>query len=238
MKLIRHKFKSLTLGLILASVPLLGSCAPTTIDWTEEVKMHDGKIIVIKRHEELGISGLPLARRGARKFWEFCYAPMKVHWRSKPEYFPEAFHVLEGKAYVRVTITSCGSCQLHGFPDTSALYFVWEGSAWKKIDHKDFPPGLRYNMLGSTHYDDDGSRDVRGLVTIEQKEARVPEMYKMMRRNPEIIGLNDQVFHQGLNRPPIYVRDSCKKCNGRGPTYSGTPPTNEVFLPASRTDCK
>lgn len=235
MKNLTRLFSSILFGIMSVSIPLSAACAPTVIDWSEEVKLHDGKIIVIKRHDEMGASGLPLSHRGSRKYWQFCYAPMKIHWKSKPGYFPEVFDIVDGKAYVRVTIGSCESCMLHGYPETSALYFVWEGGAWKKISHKDFPPGLRVNMLNGTHYDDDGSRDVHGLVTIAQKEQLDGEIYWLMRKKPEIIGLNDWVTYQGPNRPPKYARDACKECMGvRGQTTS----TPEVFLPASRTDCK
>lgn len=232
---ITKQITRMTLGLVLASVPMLGGCAPTEIDWSEEVKLHDGKIIVVKRHEELGASGLPLAHRGSRKYWQFCYAPMNIHWKSKPDYFPEVFDIVDGKAYVRVTISSCEQCMLHGYPETSALYFVWEGGAWKQIDHKDFPAGLRYNMLGNTYYDDDGSRDVRGFVTVEQKEHLDAAFYRLMRQRPEVIGGNDTVTYLGPNKPPIYARDACKKCKG---IHGQTTSTSEVFLPASHTDCK
>jgi hypothetical protein len=222
---ITKRITRLTLGFVLASIPMLAGCAPTEIDWSEEVKLHDGKVIVVKRHEELGRSGLPLAMRGARKYWLFCYAPMNIVWKSKPEYFPEVFDIVDGKAYVRVSIGSCESCMLHGYPETNALYFMWEGGAWKKIDYKDFPPGLRFNMLGGTHYDDDGSRDVRGLVTIEEKEELAPEMYWLMRKKPEIVGRNDT----------LAFRDSCKKCKS---VHVQTDGTSEVFLPATSRDCK
>jgi hypothetical protein len=76
---------------------------------------------------------------------------------------------------------------------------------------------------------------VHGLVTIAQKEQLDGEIYWLMRKKPEIIGLNDWVTYQGPNRPPKYARDACKECIGiRGQTTS----TPEVFLPASRTDCK
>lgn len=218
-------FTFMTLGMVLVAVPTLGGCAPTEIDWNEEVKLRDGQIIVIKRHEELGRSGLPLAHRGSRKFWEFCYAPMNIHWRSKPDYFPEVFDIVDGKAYVRVSIGHCESCMLHGYPETNALYFIWDGGAWKKIGYKDFPAGLRYNMLNGTHYDDDGSRDVRGLVTVAQKEQLDGEIYWLMRKKPEIVGRNDTVA----------FRDACKQCKT---TRVQTDSTAEVFLPASHTDCK
>jgi hypothetical protein len=205
--------------------PRISTAAPTVLDWSEEVKLHDGQIIVIKRHDELGAFGFPLAHRGARKYWQFCYAPMGIHWKSKPAYFPETFDIVDGKAYVKVSIGGCELCMLHGYPDTDALYFVWEGGVWKKIDYKDFPKGLRYNMLNNTDYDDDGTRDVRGLVTIAQKEERDPNMYWLMRKKPEITGLNETVAYRG----------ACIKCRGyRVDTTSNS----EVFLPAASEDCK
>jgi hypothetical protein len=232
---ITKQITRMTLGFLLASVPMLGGCAPTEIDWSEEVKLHDGKVIVVKRHEELGASGLPLAHRGSRKYWQFCYAPMNIHWKSKPGYFPEVFDIVAGKAYVRVSIGNCILCMLHGYPETAALYFVWEGSEWKKVGYKDFPSGLRYNMLNGTHYDDDGSRDVRGLVTIEQKEQLDGEIYWLMRKKPAIVGLNDRVTYRGVNQPPIYARDACRKCKEMQSIETND--TSEVFLSSTRKDC-
>ena len=206
-------------------LPRMSASAPTVLDWSEEVKLHDGRIVVIKRHDELGAIGFPLAHRGARKYWQFCYAPMGIHWKSKPEYFPETFDIVDGKAYVKVSIGGCELCMLHGYPDTDALYFVWEGSNWKKIDYKDFPKGLRYNMLNNTDYDDDGTRDVRGLVTIAQKEERDPNMYWLMRKRPGITGLNETVAYHG----------ACEKCKG---IHGQTTSDSEVFLPAHSKDCK
>ena len=206
-------------------LPRMSASAPTVLDWSEEVKLHDGRIIVIKRHDELGAIGFPLAHRGARKYWQFCYAPMGVHWKSKPEYFPETFDIVDGKAYVKVSIGGCELCMLHGYPDTDALYFVWEGNTWKKIDYEDYPKGLRYNMLGLTHYDDDGSRDAKGLVTVEQKEHLDGEIYWLMRKKPEITGLNETVAYRG----------ACKKCRGY---RVDTTRNSEVFLSTSNKDCK
>lgn len=223
LRLLYRILRVLAAGMVF--LPALAECAPTVIDWSEEVKLHDGKIIVIKRHEEVGAIGFPLRHRGLRKYWQFCYAPMGIHWKSKPEYFPETFDIVDGKAYAKVSIGGCELCMLHGYPDTDALYFAWENGAWKKIDHKDYPAGLRYNMLNGTHYDDDGSRDVHGLVTIAQKEHLDGEIYWLMRKKPEITGLNETVAYRG----------ACQKCKGiRGQTTN----TSEVFLPASQNDCK
>lgn len=213
------------LASIITFAPRLGQCAPTVLEWSEEVKLHDGRVIVINRHDEIGATGFPLAHRGLRKYWQFCYAPMGIHWKSKPEYFPETFDIVNGKAYAKVSIANCELCMLHGYPERDALYFVWDSGAWKKIAHKDYPKGLRYNMLGGTHYDDDGARDVRGLVTIAQKEELDGEIYWLMRKKPEITGLNETLTRRG----------SCEKCKS---IHVQTTSNADVFLPASRKDCK
>jgi len=219
---------------IVMMLPLHGECAPTVLDWSEEVKLHDGRIIVVKRHDELGASGFPLSHRGPRQYWQFCYAPMGIHWKSKPGYFPGTFDIVDGKAYGKVSISSCEQCMLHGYPDTSALYFVWEDGTCEKIGPEIYPKGLRYNMLNNTEYDDDGSLDVRGLVTIAQKEARDTNIYWLMRKKPEITGLNEWVTYRGRNKPPTYARDACKECRS---VHVQTTNTAEVFLPASRNYC-
>lgn len=201
---------------------------PTVLDWSEEVELHDGKIIVIKRHDEVGRFGFPLAHRGGRKYWQFCYAPMGIHWKSKPDYFPDVFDIVDGKAYVLVPIGSHELCMLHGYPETNALYFVWENGAWKKIPYEEFPKGLRSNLLGNTHYDDDGSRDVRGLVTLAEKETRSPTASWLKKKHPDIYARQ-----RTLNEHPAF-RDACKKAKS---VHGQTDNTPEVFLPATRKDC-
>jgi hypothetical protein len=213
----------LTTAFYLIILPIVGGCAPTVLDWSEEVKLHDGKIIVIKRHEEIGTSGFPVQRRGFRQYYQFCFAPMNIHWKSKPGYFPETFDIVDGKAYAKVSIGGQESCMLHGYPATNAIYFRWDGKAWQKIDYQEYPKGLRYNMLAGTH-DQDPKRDVSGLVTIADKEKRDGEIYYVMRKFPEITGLNETLDY----------RDACKKWIGaRGLTTS----TPEIFLPATSKDC-
>jgi hypothetical protein len=204
-------------------LPLVAASAPTVLDWSEEVKLHDGKIIVIKRHDEIGATGFPLFHRGARKYWQFCYAPMGIHWKSKPEYFPETFDIVDGKAYAKVSISG-QECMLHGYPETSALYFVWENTAWKKIDYESYPKGLRYNLLANTHYDDNGSRDVHGLVTLEQKPQRDTNMYYIMKKFPAITGINETITRRGI-------------CEKEKSERTITNSTSEVFLPTTRKDC-
>lgn len=199
--------------------------APTKIKWTEEVQLHDGTVIQIKRVEELGTSGFPVQRRGFTKFFEFCYPPMGIYWKSRPEYWPETFDIVDGKAYAKVTISSCFECRDHGYPETNALYFIWERGAWKKIDYAAYPKGLRLNLLMDSHLDDDGTRDVHGPVSLAEKAKRDFGLYSQMKA----AGVS------GRNEPP-YLRNTCQRCKAIQ-LYDDSP-SSEVFLPSNRKDCE
>lgn len=200
--------------------------APTEIKWTEEVQLHDGKIIQLKRRLELtGYSFLAPNRRGVAKYYEFCYAPMAIYWKSKPEYKPETFDIVEGRAYAKVTITGCFECASHGYPETNALYFVWAAGAWKKIDHAEYPEGLRLNLLLSSYVGDDGTKDARGLVTLAEKEKRDYNTYYLMKRT----GVT------GRNELP-QIKNSCEKC--KSIRLSGDPLSSEVFFQSSNKNCE
>lgn len=212
----------LIVAVYLCVLSLAGSCAPALLQWEEEVKLHDGKIIVIQRKEELTGTGMPVQQRGFRKYFQFCYAPMHIVWKSKPEYFPETFDIVDGKAYAKVSISGI-ECKLHGYPKTDALYFRWDGKAWQEIDYADYPNGLRYNMLsGSSDLTPD--RDARGFVTISEKEKRDAGMYYLMRKLPNVTGLNDSPKFEG-------------RCEKEKSILSKTDQTPDVFLPITEQDC-
>lgn len=199
--------------------------APTKIKWTEEVQLQDGRVIQLKRVEELGSSGFPVKRRGFRKSHEFCYAPMNIYWKSKPAYRPETFDIADGKAYAKVTLGDCFECRNHNYPETNAIYFLWAGNDWKQIDYAEYPKGLKLNLLMSPSIDDDGSRDARGLVSLTEKGKRDFGILTSLKAQ----GVS------GLNESP-FKKETCEKCKRE--RISGDPPSSQVFLPSDRKNCE
>lgn len=114
---------------------LLNESGTTALLWDEEVTLHDGSVIVIKRREVKSSGGFPINTmnsRGITRSYEFCYPAMGLYWKSKGKYQPEILGIVNGKAYVKVPIYGEELCMLHDYPATNALYFVWENNAWKK----------------------------------------------------------------------------------------------------------
>jgi len=208
---------------LLLLLPLTAGCAPTDIEWTEEVKLHDGKVIQVKRRTGLSATGFPTAKRGGYRYHELCYVPMGIHWKSLPQYKPEAFDVFGGKAYVRVPLGGCTACMLHGFPATNSIYFVWSGSEWTKVDETQAPEGLRFNLLSATHGDDDGAFDARGLITLADKRKRDSSIYRSLERTAA----------RGLNERRA-LRDMCEKCKS---IKIQTTSSAQVFMPSEGQSC-
>lgn len=213
----------MTLRPVLFCIAVLATgCGADEIKWTEEVKLHDGKIVQVKRRVELTASGFPVQKRGRPVYHELCYPPMGIYWKSKPEYRPENFDLVNGRAYVKVSLGGCSTCMLHGYPETDALYFVWASGTWKKIESDEFPAQLRLNLIQSPKQANPED-DARGLLTLAAKEKFD-------------IGLNYELRVLGakwLNELPSH-KGMCSKCKG---VKSETDRTQDVFLSSKSTRC-
>jgi hypothetical protein len=210
-------------GTLLICSLAIGGCGGEEIKWAEEVKLRDGKIIRVERRTELTSSGFPVSKRGFHTYHELCYAPLGVHWRSKPEYRPETFELDGSKAYMKVPLLSFDICGQHGYPKDDALYFVWSGGDWKRIDAGEFPRGTRLNLLqnpaGQTAAD-----DARGTVTQGEKEKRDLGVYYVLRH----LGASS------MTETPPY-KGMCAKY----PVDKSVPPppTPDIFLSSRGRTC-
>jgi hypothetical protein len=137
---------------LLLSIPLFSGCvslgeSKSAIEWTEDVKLSDGRIIQIERKTELTKSGFPVQKRGFNRSHSFCYEPMKMWWKTYGGFNADIFDVADGKAYLHLPITGCFICQKNNYPETDTLYFVWNEDHWQKISHEEFPEQSAWNLL-------------------------------------------------------------------------------------------
>lgn len=208
---------------LLAAVGMLavGGCNGEEIKWTEEVQLHDGRVIELKRRIDLTATGFPVQKRGIPKHYEFCYAPMKMYWRMRRAYQPDIFDIVGGKAYLHVPITGCFQCKLHGFPPDNALAFVWENEAWRQIPYETFPAQPHWNLLQDAE-GADTKYAASGHVTLAQK-------YKLD------FGNYYAQKHQGwtrLNQAKTHI-EPCETCSRNIQTTD----TSDVFLATESKSC-
>lgn len=225
--IVRHKAMRICTLIALTAAPLLAACDPSSLTWDEEVKLHDGKTIFIKRREDITASGFPTGNRGITKSYEFCYKPMGLYWKSKGMYQPEIFGIVDGKAYVKVPVHGPELCMLQGYPATNAIYFTWENNAWKKIPYEQFPKEVRRTNLLLRAFSRDGKDDVPGLVTVEQKEKR-DSIYWTMKHN----GWSWPV--ESITDEPGYRGDCERSKKGEVQTTN----TADVFMPPTPEHCE
>ncbi len=205
---------------ILSTFSLTG-CASDEIKWTEEVRLHDGSIVQVKRRTELSESGFPTQQRGFPKYFELCYLPLNVHWKSRSEYRPTVFDIVNGKPFVKVPIRGCTECSLQAFPLSDALYFSWIGGEWTKVEEDEVLRGLPFNLLESFYASNNKSRDAQGLVSLIEKEQRDASIYSSMRATGR----------SGPGAP-----GACEKCRKDWGTVR-TDRSSEVLLPIEKRGC-
>jgi hypothetical protein len=218
-------FKTLCIGALSVA---LAACASNDIRWTEEVKLSDGRIIQLERHVELTESGFPVQSRGFNKYHEICFPPMNIHWKSKGGYQPDIFDIVDGKAYMHVPISDCFSCEHHGYPETNALYFVWESGTWKQITHEEFPAASEWNLemsfKAAVGHEKD---DAHGLVTLKDKE------------HPSSLRTDQQRHGWKRVSESSLWKGRCNACRGvKNIIYGDKKNFLEIFAGDSQTTCR
>lgn len=215
----------LSLSLALSACAGVG-IANNDLRWMEEVKLSDGRIIQIERKTEItSHSGFPANSRGLYKAHEICYAPMNISWKSKGAYRPDIFDIVDGKAYVHVSLSAAAECMEQGNPIPNALYFVWENEAWRRITHEEFPTRSEWNLL----YDSQGAiaeDDVSDLATLPNKLERRD---KSLRYEQKRLGWK-RVSES------LYFRDGCLKWGSTNP--NANPSGTEIFTNDRKTSCQ
>lgn len=166
-----RKFHKTIFGLF--SGLIVAGCAGVSLGgdhvrWTEEVKLSDGRVIEIQRHVELTESGFPVQKRGLNRYFEICYPPLGVHWKSRGGYQPDIFDIVDGKAYVHVAVSAQVQCDEQEYPPTGAIYFRWDDEKWTRISPEEFPAASEWNLLMQVK-SGDPKYDPKGRVTLADK---------------------------------------------------------------------
>lgn len=199
--------------------------ANNDLRWTEEVKLSDGSVIQLERKTEFtSHSGFPANSRGLYKSHEICYPPLNIRWKSKGSYRPDVFDIVDGRIHIHLPIYDCFQCMLNDYPETDALYFVWNDGAWSRIPHSQFPAASEWNLL----WDSQAAReedDVRGYLTLagKLKDRDKSLRYEQTRKGWKRLN----AIGKGIGR--------CNACRSIKTTTDATP---EIFLNDGKSSCQ
>ncbi|MGH9959245.1 MAG: hypothetical protein ACREBC_19335, partial [Pyrinomonadaceae bacterium] len=178
LRLLKEKclMKMISYLFALTSIVSLNACGgPDVAEWTEEVQLHDGKVITLERRSTRGSARVLMDHRPLVANWELCYRPMNVYWKSNDPFQPSHFEISNGEAYVKVPMRGCESCAVMGNPENSTLYFVLREDQWQHIRADQFPDRRWQNLMMNRIWDArDKEGDIRGHFTVTTKWERDP----------------------------------------------------------------
>lgn len=131
-------FKRMTLGMVLACVPMLGGCGDNTISWTEEVKLLDGRVITVVQKRRID------SRRMPREAWLTFKLPefgdKEIVWHENLE--TQILNVYQGKLYVVGGFSSIVEFCQYDKPFPAYVGFRYDNDQWVRISFGDIPEAI------------------------------------------------------------------------------------------------
>jgi len=149
---------------------LLGCSGTDTAEWTEEVKLHDGRMITLWRRARRRSSGFPNATRGGYIDFELRYDQMKLYWKSHTSQVrPEAFEIFDGVPYLVLHNTSTEGCTRSVSPTFHILVLRWQAGEWIEVPQSSIPLNATKMNLYSSYSGNDSDSDAKGFITWTEK---------------------------------------------------------------------
>jgi hypothetical protein len=166
--------------------------------WKEEVLLHDGSKIIVKRSQSRGGSheiGQPPPIKEHTISFMLPNSNQTITWTS--EYSEDvgranfdllALHVLNGTPYIVATPNLCLSYNKWGRPNPPYVFFKYDGKEWHRIPLSEFPAEFKTINLAADTLDDEDKLVSLGFVSAEKikelnNEFRQPE-YRTILREP------------------------------------------------------
>jgi hypothetical protein len=211
MRTIHGMLKRITkLGLLLMMGVSMGADAGLFglggTSWKEEVLLHDGQKIIVKRSQSYG--GLhEIGQSSPIKEQDITFTVPNTNktLTFKSEYSEDvgranfkllALHILNGTPYIVVEPNLCLSYNKWGRPNPPYVFFKHDGKAWQRIPLTEFPPefkeiNLVVNSKGEERIITDQSIVTAELVKKLNGELTQPEFKTILREpvKPESDGI-------------------------------------------------
>lgn len=171
--------------LLISMVVSLSACAGLpdighTMRWQEEVKLHDGQVIVVERFYNLG--GYPAIESHNRSpldntlTFTLPSSGKAVVWKTEFSNSPEPnslgpllLDVVDGIPYLATSPAGCIAYNKWGRPNPPYILFKYANETWQRIPFEAFPPMLVHSNLMSRP----DSRVLKPYYTLEQVKGQM-----------------------------------------------------------------
>ncbi|MCX5850005.1 MAG: hypothetical protein NTW65_11235 [Deltaproteobacteria bacterium] len=171
------------------------------LSWKEEVLLHDGSKIIVKRWQKLKtvytFEPSALIKEQSISF-KLPGTNKKIAWKDGPakdvmetvNFTLIALHIKNNKPYLITSPYGCLSFNKWGRPNPSYIVFTYEGKEWNRIDMTNLPPEFRtVNLVQGTMNHKVKVAIGQGLLTAEKikalnEDGNKSEIYKTIVRTP------------------------------------------------------
>lgn len=189
-----HLVKRLTLGVMLSSMPLVGGCGDSTITWQEEVKLSDGRVIVVtqkRRYEGAysghgsGASSIPREAWLTFKLPEF--GSKEIVWHENLD--TQILNVYKGKLYIVGLPHTEREFRQYGSPRPSYIGFRYDQGQWVRIPFNEIPIAIYDSNMWLDSAPDNKSK----YVSLTNKAGQMNDgMYpnELKRIDPHYVMIN------------------------------------------------
>jgi len=146
----RHLFKIIMTSALFFTVVCMNGCAfGNTASWKEEVLLHDGNTVIVKRSQTYGgrheIGQSPPVREHTISF-SMLGSGNAIRWISdysedigRTNFNLLALHIINGTPYLVVEPNLCLSYNKWGRPNPPYVFFKHDGTTWKRIPLSELP---------------------------------------------------------------------------------------------------
>lgn len=138
-----------TLGrslMFIASVLPLAACSDT-VDWKEEVRMADGRVIIVEQKRKCAGGDFKASTEAtcvATEAWLGVKLPetgnQEVTWHERLK--PLVLNVSQGNLYVVGFPDHPSEFRLYGATNPPYVGYVWRGTQWQRVPFEQIPPAI------------------------------------------------------------------------------------------------
>lgn len=162
-------------GLLMISFNVAGKSIDVA-EWTEEVKLSDGRMVTVWRKARAYSGGFPNSKRGRNIDFEFRYEPLGLWWvATMSEKFvrdPVSFDIIDGVPYLVLHMGDREGCRNRPKSDYTAQFLRWVNDRWVEVPQAQFPVDRALMNLSGDYWGHTVNDDYRGLIRWDSKRLR------------------------------------------------------------------
>lgn len=193
-KTLRAKF------VLLLLISMIAGCGKRidAAQWTEEIRLSDGRMVLIERSARAYSSGFPNSWRGAEIDSKLEYVPLKIQWSGDRRLQPISFDIINDIPYLALHIMDKRLCDRRARSDYAVILLRWRDGKWEEVRVNEYPADAAIANLSDQYWGGSSKDDYKGTIPWERKHitgGRITNNPYTMKKFFEIYNLRCAQFY-------------------------------------------